>query len=144
MALTRTGGLHAGNPGVSSAFAGAEREALKREVRGILARAGEDNWDGEGALAVSPRTVEIAELAIDGFPRYVARPDVDATPRGEVDFDWAVSRNAMLTVSVGPSGEIAFAGLFGDARVSGSEIWSGELPRFVACCFERLRDTAGK
>ena len=144
MALTRTGDLHAGSAGVSSVFAGAERRALKREVRGILARAGEDNWDGEGALAVSPRTVEIAELAIDGFPSYVARPDVEATPRGEVDFDWAVSRDAMLTVSIGPSGEVAFAGLFGGARVSGSEIWSGGIPRLVGCCFERLRDTAGK
>ena len=42
-----------------------------------------------------------------------------ATPHGEVDFDWVIDRSVMLTVSVGPSKEIAFAGLFHGARLNG-------------------------
>ena len=117
-----------------------ERESWKREVSSLLSEAGEANWDGEGALALDAETVEIAIELVDRFPLYTTRPDVAATPHGEVDFDWVVNREVMLTVSVCPSKKIVFAGLFFGARLSGSEPWSGDLPHFVNCCFERLRD----
>ena len=118
-----------------------DRESLKQEVRGLLEEAGTEGWDGEGALALDPETVAVARKLIDHFPSHVVRPDVAATPHGEVDFDWIVSQNVMLTVSVCPSGEIAFAGLFHDARLNGREPWMGALPQFVGCCFERLRES---
>ena len=119
----------------------ADKESLKQEVHGLLEEAGTKDWDGEGALALDPKTVMIARKLIDHFPSYVVRPDVAATPHGEVDFDWIVSQDVMLTVSVCPSGEIAFAGLFYDARLNGRESWMGALPQFVGCCFERLRES---
>ena len=115
-----------------------DRESLKQEIYGLIEEAGTENWDGEGALALAPETVAVAQKLIDHFPSYVARPDVAATPHGEVDFDWIVSQDVMLTISVCPSGEIAFAGLFRDARLNGREPWTGALPQFVSCCFERL------
>ena len=84
-----------------------ERASLKREVHGLLENTGTEDWDGEGALALAPETVDIAQKLIDEFPPHVGRPDVAATPHGEVDFDWVIDRDAMLTVSVGPSKEIA-------------------------------------
>ena len=119
--------------------AGAERASLKEEVSSLVDDAGEENWDGEGALALAPETVDIARRMIDGFPVDTGRPDVSATPHGEVDFDWIIDRNRMLTLSVGPSGSIAFSGLFGDARVNGREPWKGRLPQRVHCCLQRLR-----
>ena len=124
----------------SSPYPAIERESWKREVSSLLSEAGEANWDGEGALALDAETVEIAIELVDRFPLYTTRPDVAATPHGEVDFDWVVNREVMLTVSVCPSKKIVFAGLFFGARLSGSEPWSGDLPHFVNCCFERLRD----
>lgn len=115
-----------------------DRESLKQEVYDLIEEAGIGNWDGEGALALAPETVAVARKLIGHFPGYVARPDVAATPHGEVDFDWIVSQDVMLTVSVCTSGEIAFAGLFHDARLNGREPWTGTLPQFVGCCFERL------
>ncbi len=115
-----------------------DRESMKQEVYDLIEEAGTENWDGEGALALAPETASVAQKLIDHFPSYVARPDVAATPHGEVDFDWTVSQDVMLTVSVCPSGEIAFAGLFRDARLNGREPWTGALPQFVSCCFERL------
>ena len=99
-----------------------------------------EDWDGEGALALALETVDIAQKLIDEFPPHVSRPDVNATPHGEVDFDWIINRDVMLTVSVGPSKEIAFAGLFHGARLNGCEPWEGTLPQSVNCCFERLRE----
>ena len=117
-----------------------ERTSLKREVHGLLEDAGTEDWDGEGALALAPEIVDIAQKLIDEFPAQVGRPDVNATPHGEVDFDWVIDRDVMLTVSVGPAKEIAFAGLFHGARLNGCEPWAGTLPQFVNYCFERLRE----
>lgn len=120
-------------------YSDADRESLGQEVYALLKQAGAENWDGEGALALAPETVDIARKLIDEFPGYVARPDVAATPHGEVDFDWVFAQDMMLTVSIGPSGEVAFSGLFRGARLNGREPWTGKLPQFVHCCFERLR-----
>ena len=103
----------------TSEYPDEERTSLKREVHSLLEDAGIEDWDGKGALA--PETVNIAQILIDEFPPHVSRPDVNATPHGEVDFDWVIDRNVMLTVSVGPSKEIAFAGLFHGARLNGCE-----------------------
>ena len=122
-------------------FRDTDRESLKQEVYELLKHAGTENWDEEGALALDPVTVDTAQRLIDKFPSYIVRPDVAATPHGEIDFDWVVSRDVMLTVSICPSKEIAFAGLFHGAQLRGREQWIGALPQFVNCCFERLRES---
>ena len=121
-----------------------EREPLKHDVQALLDYAGIDNWDGEGAVALGRETVGIAQALVDRLPSYVSRPDVAATPHGEVDFDWIVDRNAMLTVSATPSKDIVFAGLFNGARLNGREPWDGSIPHFVRCCFERLHAISSK
>ena len=126
--------------GTTGEYPDTERASLKREVHGLLEDAGTEDWDGGGALALAPETVDIAQKLIDEFPPHVGRPDVAATPHGEVDFDWVIDRDVMLTVSVGPSKEIAFAGLFHGTRLNGCEPWEGTLPQFVNYCFERLRE----
>ena len=135
MAVTRYQGLTA-----TDEHSNLIRESIKRKVHELLEHAGTDDWDGEGALALTAHTVAIAQKLVDSFPIEVDVPDIAATPHGEVDFDWIVDRDLMLTVSVGPSSEIAFAGLFHGARVDGSEPWKGTLPHFVHCCFGRLRE----
>ena len=124
----------------TSEYPNEERVSLKREVHGLLENAGIEDWDDEGVLALAPETVAVAQKLIDQFPPHVSRPDVNATPHGEVDFDWVIDRDVMLTISVGPSKEIAFAGLFHGARLNGYEPWEGMLPQFVYYCFERLRE----
>ena len=113
---------------------------LKQQVEALLADAGTENWDGEGALALQQNTVELAQELIKYFPPYIGIPDVTATPHGEVDFDWVISQDVMLTLSVARSGEIAFTGLFNGARMNGCEPWAGALPHFVQCAFELFRD----
>lgn len=116
-----------------------ERESLKQEVNELLESAGSENWDGEGALAITPGLVGIAHEVIEKLPIYAAKPDVEATPHGEIDFDWVVDQNTMLTVSVAPPNVVAFAGTFPEARLAGKEEWAGELPHFVECCLKRIK-----
>lgn len=119
-----------------------DRELLKQRIYSLLEDAGHGNWDGEGALALDPGTVEFAQCLADQLPADVPAPEIAATPHGEVDFDWVFDSDLMLTVSVGPSGEIAFAGYFHGAKLNGEEPWTGSLPGFVKCCLERLRDAS--
>ncbi len=127
----------------------AMRKSLRRMLDEIPESAGADDWDGEGARAVAPRTVEIAKSVLAELPAYVLAPeldpDVSATPQGEVDFDWAAPCDAMLTISVGPTGRIVFVCTLGDEeRVSGSGPWNGELPAYIDDCFRRLRNCRDK
>ena len=116
------------------------------EIAALIERCGGRDWDGAGARPVHLDTIRVAQKFADRLPR-IDPPDVSATPHGEIDFDWCVARDQMLTVSVGPppDHEIAFAGLFGETRIRGREPWAGKVPHFVQCCFEMVaRVTTGK
>ena len=113
---------------------------IKAEVRNLLKRAGSENWDGEGAYALDREIVEIAEKIVDEFPSDIGRPIVSASLRGDVDFDWVINQNLMLTVSVVKSKEIVFALMVDDLQLSGSVPWkNGTLPNVLDCFFEQLR-----
>ena len=120
-----------------------ERENLKQAIQDLLDEAGDEDWDGEGALPLRQETVDAAIRFVDLVPGDIPDPDVTATPQGEVDFDWTINRQLMLTVSIGADHEITFAGLFDGARLNGQEPWTGTMPGFVTCCFERLRGCLG-
>ena len=115
---------------------------LQQEVHDLLTKHSVENWDGEGALPLSPKTVAIAQELASLFPDGLEKPEVSASPQGDVDFDWATSENEFLTVGVCPPDEIVFAALFKEARLSGSEPWQGKLPRFVQSCFERISESS--
>ncbi len=120
-----------------------EKSLVKQSVAGLLATAGQEDWDGENAPAVSSRTVEIAVKLVGVLPGFLAPPPVSASPQGEIDFTWDVSENAMLTVSVCPSDEIAFAGVFKDLKLYGTRPWTDMfLPYPVQFCFEMLKESA--
>lgn len=119
-----------------------EKLSVKQSVANLLTTAGQEDWDGENALAVSSRTVEIAVKLVGLLPGFLAPPNVSASPQGEIDFTWDVSENAMLTVSVCPSDEIAFAGVFKDLKLYGTRPWTEMLlPSPVQFCFEMLRES---
>ena len=116
-----------------------DKEALKEEIDRVLEYAGKKNWDGEDALPITTKVVKLAHEVISQFPfGRIAMPDVVATPHGEIDFDWVLEQNTMLTVSAAPGNIVAFAGTFPVADITGKEKWTGELPHFLNCCFELL------
>ena len=118
-----------------------EKLSLKRSVNELLKTAGHANWDGENALPVTPGTAQLAKKLVNLFPEFIEPPDVSASPHGEIDFEWFVSKDAMLTVSVCPSEEIAFAGLFNGSEIHGEEPWNeGDLlPHLIHICFDMLQ-----
>ncbi len=115
-----------------------ERPNLKGRIRELLRTAGSNNWDREGALAVSQEAVEVALQLADKLPAGIDDPDVAATPHGEVDFDWMAGRDAMLTISIDSDGTLAWAALFDECKSRGTARWAGELACPIDCCLQHL------
>lgn len=116
------------------------KHELKSEVTALFSEAGNPNWDGEDAVALTSETVKLALEVIDSFPADVDKPDVRATPHGEVSFEWEVNPKVMFSIGVIPSGNVAFVGFFPDSRLRGNKKWNGRLPHLANCGFELLRE----
>ena len=116
-----------------------EKEVLKQQVDNVLKTYGEENWDGEGALPILPETAEIAKSVVEHFPIEGSRhlPDVGPTPHGEIDFDWLISKNMMLTVGVNSKGVISYAGIL---EIVKNQEWDSKLPPDVLAWFAALKE----
>ena len=116
-----------------------DRTSLKHEIRSLLTTSENEKRDGKNVRAISAETVGIAERIVDLFPSDVDNPTLTATPHGEVDFDWVIDRDVMLTISIGPAGDIAFAALIKTLHLNATEPWEGVLPNLVIGAFEHLK-----
>lgn len=120
---------------------GQQKLRLKQDVDDLLETAGQEDWDGEGAPALPKQTVDHAKRLVDAFPPFISHipdPDISATPQGEIDFEWVLTKNVMLTIGVCPSGEIAFASAYNGTRLSGRGAWTGSLRTSVLACLQDL------
>ena len=117
---------------------------IKLSVNELLEIAGKENWDGEDALPVTPGTVQLAKRFVHLLPEFIDPPHVYASPVREINFEWFVSKDVMLTVSVCPSEEIAFASIFNDLEIHGEKSWAegDPLPSPILNCFDMLRKSA--
>lgn len=114
-----------------------EKRILKQRIDQVLGTHGKENWDGEGASPILLETADTAKSIVDCFPSMPLThlPDVVPTPHGEIDFDWLISKDMMLTISAGSKGEIAYAGIF---EISKTEQWNYKLPGDVSAWFAAL------
>lgn len=101
-----------------------------------------DNWDGSGAPAVDGATYERAKAFLEAFPRSASEPIVGVDPDGEVSFTWSRAPTAVFTVSIGGSGQLSYAGLFGQSTVYGMEHFVDEIPKAVWTNLARLFSTS--
>lgn len=81
---------------------------LNERVSGCI----EDNWDGEGATAVSGQALSAAAafLARLGKER-LRQPDAEADNDGWVTLEWFLSADNVVLVSFGPGGAGTYASL---------------------------------
>ena len=93
-------------------------EYLSTEIDRVLIDCGQENWDGEGALAITPQTADVARSLLNFVSLTPFSPDVDATPHGEIDFDFSISENTLLTVRSCPSGKVVFSGTFREGNLT--------------------------
>ena len=116
-----------------------DRLLLKDKVFELQNVASSANWDGEGAVPLSRKTVSYATQFVDRLPETLPQPDVGASPHGMIDFEWTLSRETMLSVSMCPDGTIAFAALFPGEKTRSSAVWSEEIPDSLKAALKRLQ-----
>jgi hypothetical protein len=125
-----------------------DQRSLLSEIERVSEEASEPDWDGEGADPVGRDIVSVARKLVSLFPK-VMPPEVSATPHGEIDFDWLIRKDVMLTIAVcrhprdQGRHEIVFVANFEDVEFRGREPWCDEMPQLVDCCFERMKGWLG-
>ena len=87
------------------------------------------NWDGHGARPINPAAFEQAQRFLAALPTTTPVPTVNVDPDGEVSVSWDLDRHWTFSASVGPTGRISYAGLFGSRRAYGTEWFFGEIPQ---------------
>jgi hypothetical protein len=103
----------------------------------VYAEASVPNWDGYGATPVSRLAYERAKSLIRLLPGD-APPDLGADPEGDVLLEWRRGPGAVLTISIGAGEQLAYAGLFGQNKVHGSEFFNDEIPNAVRQVLARV------
>ncbi len=111
----------------------AAQEALAAALR---ARAKE--WKDIGTVRVEPSTYAYAEEFLALLPPTVLLPDVSVDPDGEINFEWDEGKRRVFSVSVGRDGTLTFAGLFGQAKIHGTEHLHEALPMVIADYLKRF------
>ncbi len=97
-----------------------------------------EGWDGEGAARVEPSTYHYADQFLRLLPTTLPNPEIVADRDGEILFEWDLGRRYVLSVSVGRDGTLSFAGLFGYAKIHGTEHLGEVLPSAIWDSFQRL------
>jgi hypothetical protein len=97
-----------------------------------------ENWDGYGARALDGAAYKHAKAFLSALPITTPDPDVAADPDGEVSFTWYRDPRRVFSVSIGGSGRVSYAGLFGSSTVHGTEFFDDALPEPVEANLARL------
>ena len=115
-------------------------EDAMKKIELAAQTSGKDNWDGEGAIKVSPETIEIACKFVAMFPHNVLSEDldIDVTPFGSIDFGWVLERDVMMNILVLPSREIGFSYSVHGDRNDGRESWRGTMPRSISEAIDKV------
>lgn len=96
------------------------------------------NWDGEGALPVSPATLAEAENLLLMLPTTVPVPETTPERSGRIAFEWYKRPNCIYVLSTGGNKELEFAALFGPGyELHGKCPFSDALPSLI---LEHLRE----
>jgi len=112
----------------------------------VLGECGRAGWDGYHAHAVSTVTAQRAKDFLDALPTFLSAPEIVPEPDGDIAITWYFGPALQLSISVGPSGPLNFAGVigeqYGQKRVRhGSEpfegVVAGDLLEYVYELHER-------
>ena len=114
---------------VSIDFISPEKDQLFSELREIEKECSEVNWDGEGAMLVDRMTIEQAENFISALPEDIPLPEVAPDPDGEIAFDWIWDKGHTLSLSISPTGSLAYAWIDGEEKGHATSSFYGKMPQ---------------
>lgn len=96
------------------------------------------DWDGYGALPAEPRAIAAAARLLMTLPTTTPVPEIWVDPDGEVALNWDFGKDWVFSVSIGPTGKLSYAGLYGSGKAYGAEQFATEIPPAVLDNLSRL------
>jgi len=108
----------------------------------VCIAAQEDDWDRMGSARVEPSTYAYASQFLRILPANIPVPDISVDTDGEILFEWDRGPRQIFSVSVGRDGTLTFAGLFGHAKIHGTEHLREALPVVIAHSLQRIANQA--
>lgn len=90
---------------------------VEASIEAIKAECASDGWDGDGSLAISAETRDLALQVAIGLSRLLPAgsppPDVIPESDGEICLSWGNARGYIFSLSIGAHGKLNYAGQFG-------------------------------
>lgn len=112
----------------------ASQEAIGRTQRiffNLFSRHAIANWDGDGAEPVTSEVVARAYEFVMSLPPKFANPDVSVNGYGDVELEWYVRPDRLLTLAISHGGQYHFASRNGFDRRSGAGYLGGVPPSLL-------------
>jgi hypothetical protein len=114
----------------------------------VLEECSQAGWDGYNAPAISHQAAVRAIAFLNALPSSLTPPDIVPEPDGEIAVDWDFGPSLQLSISVGPSGPLQFAGVigedYGQLRVRhGTEPFEGVVAGGLLNYIQDLHERAG-
>ena len=101
----------------------------------------EKGWDGYDAAPIHTETFARAYAFLEVLPNSIPAPTVGAEPDGHITFEWYRSPHRVLSVSIGPRGDLHYAALIGPNKAYGTEVFYGETPKVIIDLARRINAT---
>lgn len=105
-----------------------------------------EGWDGYHAKPIMQAACNRARAFLSDLPPWMSAPDIVPEADGEIAIEWYIAPDQTFSISIGESGPVHYAGLFGHEReVHGVEPFDGvvaeEILQFIC---KLLRSTAAR
>ncbi len=117
---------------------------IEAALVGIKNECNRVGWDGDEALPISDRTIDVVaqvtECLFTLLPRGTPAPDLVPEQDGEICMIWSISADRVFSLSVGAHGKMNFAGQFGTEGAL--HAWQPIDPKNRASLEESLQDVA--
>jgi hypothetical protein len=108
------------NPHRPDANAPRPIDSLLASLRAVAEECSRPNWDGQGAVPVTPQAVAAATRFAAALPAGLVAPEVVPEARGDLGFEWHVNDQRWCVISFRSPEEISWAAKFdADAKADG-------------------------
>lgn len=110
-----------------------------RELEESWQEASEEDWRGEGEVAMSARARELAHWLLRALRDRFPRPGVAPDPQGGVAVEWHFEKHRSVAATISNEGVLHYSVLDRERTEYGSEPIRGEIPASFFAALSRLR-----
>ncbi len=126
--LSRSASASTYMPDVSAAASSVQSASFATLAR-IARECSEAGWDGYDAKPLSRSTCDRARAFLNVLPSFIVAPDIVPEADGEIAIEWHVAPRRTFSISIGESGPLHYAGLFGpDEEIHGVSPFTDSVP----------------